>query len=84
MLVLGLGLSLVYVRLGHGKLRLGIRFIVRMLTGCYDNARHFRKCLGIYGIAQGFREMPRHFQKCLIYDITASKYATFSGFKGHF
>jgi hypothetical protein len=23
----------------------------RILSGCYDNARYFRKCLGIYVIA---------------------------------
>jgi hypothetical protein len=31
-----------------------------ILPGCYDNAWHFRKCLGIYVIAQGFTIMPRH------------------------
>jgi hypothetical protein len=30
-----------------------------ILPGCYDNAWDFRKCLGIYVIAQGFTIMPR-------------------------
>jgi hypothetical protein len=45
-----------------------------ILPGCYDNARHLRKYLGIYVIAQGFTKMPSHLRKCLIYDITANIY----------
>jgi hypothetical protein len=44
-----------------------------LLPGCYDNARHLRKCLGIYVIAQGFTKMPSHLRKCPIYDITANR-----------